>query len=279
VEYHLFYVRCPYDETSQDQNNGWNSVNFQSAIFKTHCIIMSSYTSDTFFDGKIKVMQSLTGYRFSIDAVLLAFHAGPQPGDKVLDLGTGCGIISMIMAVRVPDIKIFAIEVQPALANLAKVNVNQNQLEDRIEVMFTDMKLLKPEMTDGPADLIVCNPPYRKPGSGRINPAEQRAVARHEIKVTLNDILETTRRMLRTAGRFVTIYTAERIADIILGMRSERIEPKFMRMIHSRQELDAKLVLIEGVKEGRNGLVVAPPLIIYDDSGDYTKEVKPIFEP
>ncbi|UCD77002.1 MAG: tRNA1(Val) (adenine(37)-N6)-methyltransferase [Desulfobacterales bacterium] len=240
---------------------------------------MSSYTTDTFFDGKIQVMQSRAGYRFSIDAVLLAFHAGPRSGDKILDLGTGCGIISMIMAVRAPDIRIFAIEVQPELAGLAKANVNQNQLEDRIEVMLTDMKLLKPEMTDGPADLIVCNPPYRKPGSGRINPAQQRAVARHEIKVTLNDILETARRMLRTAGRFVTIYTAERATDVLLRMRSERIEPKFMRMIHSSQKADAKLVLIEGVKDGRAGLIVAPPLIIYDDNGAYTKEVKAMFEP
>jgi len=142
---------------------------------------MSSYTTDTFFDGKIQVMQSQAGYRFSIDSVLLAFHAGPRPGDKVLDLGAGCGIISLIMAVRAPDIRIFAIEVQTELAGLAEANVNQNQLEDRIEVIRMDMRLLKPEMTDGPADLIVCNPPYRRPGSGRINPAEQRAVARHEI--------------------------------------------------------------------------------------------------
>lgn len=240
---------------------------------------MSSYTTDTFFDGKIQVMQSQAGYRFSIDSVLLAFHAGPRPGDKVLDLGAGCGIISLIMAVRAPDIRIFAIEVQTELAGLAEANVNQNQLEDRIEVIHTDMRLLKPEMTDGPADLIVCNPPYRRPGSGRINPAEQRAVARHEIKVTLIDILETTRRMLRTAGRFVTIYAAERTTDILCRMRNAHIEPKFMRMIHSRQDADAKLVLIEGVKDGRPGLKVAPSLILYDNSGDYTKAVKPMFEP
>jgi tRNA1Val (adenine37-N6)-methyltransferase len=239
----------------------------------------SDYTTDTFFDGKIQVMQSRAGYRFSIDSVLLAFHAGARPGDKVLDLGAGCGIISLIMAVRAPDIRIFAIEVQTELAGLAEANVNQNRLEDRIEVMHTDMRLLKPEMTDGPADLIVCNPPYRRPGSGRINPAEQRAVARHEIKVSLNDILQTTRRMLRTAGRFATIYTAERTTDILYRMRSEHIEPKFMRMIHSSPDADAKLVLIKGVKDGKPGLRVAPSLILYDHNGDYTREVKPMFAP
>ena len=236
-------------------------------------------TTDTFFNGKIQVMQCRAGYRFSIDSVLLAFHSGPRPGNRVLDLGAGCGIVSLIMAVRAPDIRIFAVELQPELCGLADANVNQNRLGDRIQVMHMDMRLLKPKMTDGPADLIVCNPPYRRSGSGRLNPAEQRAVARHEIKVTLNDILETTRRMLRTAGRFVTIYTVERITDILVRMRSEHIEPKFLRMIHSTQDSDAKLVLIEGVKGGKPGLKVAPSLILYDKNGDYTQEVKPMFEP
>jgi tRNA1Val (adenine37-N6)-methyltransferase len=236
-------------------------------------------TTDTFFDGKIQVKQSRTGYRFSIDSVLLAFHADPRPGDKVLDLGAGCGIISLILACRAPEIRIFAVELQRELSGLAGANVNQNQLRDRIQVIHMDMRLLKPGITAGPVDLIVCNPPYRRPGSGRLNPVEQRAVARHEIKVTLNDILGTTRRMLRTAGRFVAIYTVERMADILVRMRSEHIEPKFMRMIHSTQDTDAKLVLIEGVKDGKPGLKVAPSLIIYDKNGDYTKEVQPMFEP
>ena len=240
---------------------------------------MVSYTTDTFFDGKIKVMQSRAGYRFSIDSVLLAFHAAPRPGDKVLDLGTGCGIISLIMAVREPGIKIFAVELQTELAGLAEANVRENLLANRIQVMQADMRLLKPNMTGGPADLIVCNPPYRRPGSGRINPAQQRAVARHEIKVSLIDILETARRMLRTAGRFAVIYSVERTTDILSCMRSEQIEPKTMRMIHATRDSEAKLVLIEGVKGARPGLKVAPSLIIYDDTGDYTEEVKPMFTP
>ena len=236
-------------------------------------------STDTFLDGKIQVMQSRKGYRFSIDSVLLAFHAAVRSGDKVLDLGAGCGILSLILAFRVPDIRIFAVELQSELARLAEANVYQNQLADRIHVMCTDMRSLKPKMADGPVDLIVCNPPYRKPGSGRINPAEQRAIARHEIKVTLGEILQTARRMLRTGGRFATVYTVERTADILCRMRSEQIEPKFMRMVHSTQGTDAKLVLVEGIKNGKPGLKVVPSLILYDNSGDYTKEVKRMFEP
>jgi tRNA1Val (adenine37-N6)-methyltransferase len=241
--------------------------------------MMSTFTTDTFFDGRIRVMQNRRGYRFSIDAVLLAYHAKPRAHQKVLDLGTGCGIISLIMASRRSDLEIYAVEVQRELADLADTNVHQNQLQDRIDVLCTDMKLLTLRMTSGPFDLIVSNPPYHKPGSGRINPDAQRAVARHEIKASLVDVLQTTRRLLRTAGRFVTIFTAERTTDILSQMRNEQIEPKILRMIHSNRNTDARLILIEGIKGGRPGLKIAPPLIVYDENGDYTAEVQQMFEP
>lgn len=239
---------------------------------------MSTFTTDSFFNGKIRVMQNRRGYRFSIDAVLLAYHAAPRAQEKVLDLGTGCGIISLIMASRCAGLEIYAVEVQTELADLADTNVHQNRLQDRIVVLCTDMKLLTLKMTSGPFDLIVSNPPYHRPGSGRINPDAQRAVARHEIKASLVDVLQTTRRMLRTAGRFVTIYTAERTTDILSQMRNENIEPKLLRMIHSNRDADAGLVLIEGLKGGRPGLKVAPPLFVYDEKGDYTAEVQQMFE-
>jgi len=240
---------------------------------------MSTFTTDSFFNGKIRVMQNRRGYRFSIDAVLLAYHAAPRAQEKVLDLGTGCGIISLIMASRCAGLEIYAVEVQTELADLADTNVHQNRLQDRIVVLCTDMKLLTLKMTSGPFDLIVSNPPYHRPGSGRINPDAQRAVARHEIKASLIDVLQTTRRMLRTAGRFVTIYTAERTTDILSQMHNENIEPKLLRMIHSNRDADAGLVLIEGLKGGRPGLKVAPPLFVYDEKGDYTAEVQQMFEP
>lgn len=241
--------------------------------------IMPHLTLDTFFNGKVRVMQNTTGYRFSIDSVLLAYHSVPRHGDKVLDLGTGCGIIPMLLVFRHPYITVYGAEVQSELAALAVSNVKENQMEDRITVLFSDMKLLRPTMTDGPVDLVVCNPPYRKPGSGRINPDKQRAVARHEVKVNLLEIIQTAHRMLRTAGKFITIYTAERTTDILAQMRMDDIEPKFLRMIHSRRNTDAKLILIEGIKGARQGLKIAPPVIVYDNQGDYTNEVKQMFKP
>ena len=240
---------------------------------------MTSYTTDTFFNGRLRIKQNQAGYRFSIDAVLLAYYARPQSGDKILDLGTGCGIIPLIMAYRLPDIRIYGVEVQAELAGLAVSNLKENRLQDRIKVMCTDMKLLKPKMTGGVVDLVVCNPPYRKNRSGRISPDEQRAVARHEIKADLSDVVQTARRMLRTAGRFVLIYAAERMTDILSQMRADRVEPKYIRMIHSDRDGEARMILVEGVKAGRPGLKIAPPLIIYDENGAYADEVQLMFRP
>jgi tRNA1Val (adenine37-N6)-methyltransferase len=240
---------------------------------------MKSKTPDTFLNGRIKVKQDHSGYRFSIDSIFLASHAEPRPGDKVLDLGTGCGIIPLILAYREPNLKIFGIEVQKELADIAGTNVEENHMGDIITVLCKDMKKLKNDMISGPVDLIVSNPPYRKPESGRINPDMQRAVARHEIKVSLNDITATVRRLLKTAGRFITIYSAERITDLLTHLRSAGIEPKFIRMIHSGVKTKAKLVLVEGVKNGRPGVKIGPPLIIYDENGTYTQEVDKMFLP
>ena len=240
---------------------------------------MTSYTTDTFFNGRIRLKQNQTGYRFSIDAVLLAHHTNPRPGDKVLDLGTGCGIIPLILAYRHRDISLYGVEVQTKLAGLAAFNVRENQLEDRITVFCKDMKLLNPIETGGAVDVVVCNPPYRKQGSGRINPDEERAIARHEIKADLCDVVKSARRMLRPAGRFVTIYTAERITDVLSQMRNDCMEPKYVRMIHSGRHTEAGLILVESVKDGRPGLKIAPPMVLYDEKGDYTEEVKKMFSP
>jgi tRNA1Val (adenine37-N6)-methyltransferase len=240
---------------------------------------MKSLTADSFFNSRIQVKQHRSGYRFSIDAVLLASHAKPGPEDTVLDLGTGCGIIPMILAYRNPGIEVYGIEVQTDLADIAALNITENGLDDQITVLCMDMKTLNLETTSEPVDLVVSNPPFRKAESGRINPNRQRAVARHEIKATLYDVVETGRRMLRTGGRFVMVYLAERMTDILTHMRTAGIEPKSIRTIHSGIETSAKLVLVEGKKGGRAGIKIGPPLIIYRKNGAYTDEVEKMFMP
>ena len=240
---------------------------------------MKPLTKDTFFNGRIKVKQDPCGYRFSIDSILLACHAKLRSGDKVVDLGTGCGIIPLILAYREPNLKIFGIELQKELADIASSNVEENHMGRTITILRKDLKELKNDMISGPVDLILSNPPYRKAESGRINPDIQRALARHEITVCLEDITKTVRRALRTAGRFISIYSAERITDLLTHLRTAGIEPKSLRMIHSGAKTEAKLVLVEGIKGGRPGVKIGSPLIIYDQKGAYTKEVEEMFLP
>ena len=240
---------------------------------------LASQTSDAFLGGKLIVKQEAGGYRFSIDAVLLAHHAHPRAGERVLDLGTGCGIIPLIMVNRHPGITVIGIEIQNELADLAISNVAANHMLDSIRVKCMDMRTLTPALIGGPADVAVCNPPYRRPNSGRLNSDQQRAIARHELKVSLIDILNTARRVLRTAGRFLTIYPAQRIAELLSQMNLTGIEPKFMRSIHSRTGEEAKLILVEGAKGTRAGTTIGPPLIIYAKDGGYSPEIQQMFEP
>ena len=240
---------------------------------------MKSLTTDTFFNGCIQVKQNRSGYRFSIDTVLLAWHTRTRPDDTVLDLGTGCGIIPIILAYRYPEIKVYGIEVQKDLADIAKLNIKENDMDDRVFIRCMDMKLLNHGITSGPVDLVVCNPPFRKARSGKINPDPQRAIARHEIKTTLQDVIKTAHTMLSTSGRFVIIYPAERMTDILSQMRTTGIEPKWIRMVHSEKDANAKLILIEGRKGARPALKIVPPLIIYRANGAYTDEVEKMFNP
>jgi tRNA1Val (adenine37-N6)-methyltransferase len=169
--------------------------------------------------------------------------------------------------------------VQKELAEIARRNVNDNAMPDRIVILQQDMKLLTAGMVAGPVDLVVCNPPYRRPHSGRLNPDRQKAVARHEISATLADVVDSARRILKTSGRFVTIYPAERLADVIAQMRTSRIEPKKLRMIHSDRYSGAKLVLVEGFNAVNPGMKILPPLFIYTRRGVYSKEVQKMFLP
>jgi len=240
---------------------------------------MESMTSDAFFNGKILIKQNKTGYRFSIDAILLASHVDTHPGDRVIDIGTGCGIIALMLAYRNPEIKVYGIEVQKSLSVLAAHNVKKNNMEDQIEIICADVKDLKKSAISGAADIVVCNPPYRKAKSGRVNPDNQRAFARHEIKITLPDVFETAGGLLRVSGKFIMIYPSERTADIIMHMRLSGIEPKYLRFIYSKKNAESKLVIVEGVKGGRPGAMIAPPLVIYHEDGTYSDEVGRMFVP
>jgi tRNA1Val (adenine37-N6)-methyltransferase len=236
-------------------------------------------TTDTFFNGRVSILQSTQGYRFSIDAILLAALPRPKPGDRIMDIGTGCGILSILLAYRNPDIQILGIELQDTLAKLAERNVTTNQMQNRITVFNHDIRNLKREMIGGAVDWIISNPPFRPAKSGRINPNAERAVARHEIHLKVHDLIHNAQKFLRTGGHFALIYPSERMVDLFYEMRAAGIEPKWIQSIHSRRGDVARLMLVKGRMRGNPGLKVAQPLTIYDEDGNYTKAIEQMMAP
>jgi tRNA1Val (adenine37-N6)-methyltransferase len=240
---------------------------------------MTTTTADAFFRGRIRVDQDRHGYRFSIDAVLLAAFCRLPSCRTIVDLGTGCGIIALILGYRYPRARIQAVEIQPALAEFARENARRNAMEERIAILQMDLRALTPRMVSGPVDAVVSNPPYHRERSGRVNPDEQRALARHEIALTLPELVQTARRLLKTGGRFLTIYPAERLAELLSRMGAERIEPKRVRAVHSGRSQAAKLILVEGIKGARPGVAVEAPLFLYKAGGGYTPELRKMLAP
>jgi tRNA1Val (adenine37-N6)-methyltransferase len=215
-------------------------------------------TLDSFLNGELRIIQSRRGYRFSVDALLLAEFVSIKAEDFVVDLGAGCGIISLFLAVRKKPGFIVGIELQQQLASQAQRNIALNELGEKITVIRGDLRRLP--LAGGVADVVVCNPPFRQARSGRINPAAIKAIARHEISATPDAILAAGKALLKRGGRLALIYPATRLTEILTRMRAEGLEPKRLQIIFPDSASQAKLALIEGRLQGRSGLKILPPL-------------------
>jgi len=227
--------------------------------------ILPDESIDDFMDGNLRLIQSRIGYRFSIDAVLLSEFATVKQDDVVVDLGAGCGIIPLMLLSKKPVGYAYGLEIQWGLAYQTARNAVLNGFSGRMSVIMGDIR--NPPLSASCANVVVCNPPYRRKDSGRINPDQQRAIARHEILASLDDILNTTKRILKPKGRLAMIYPVERLNDLMIKMRNLDMEPKRLRMIYPGMESDAKLAMIEAFLGGKAGLKVLPPLL---DQGDYS---------
>jgi tRNA1Val (adenine37-N6)-methyltransferase len=237
----------------------------------------SDETVDEILGGRLRIIQKRRGYRFSIDSLLLAHFVRLRQGDDLLDLGTGSGVLALILADRHRCGKALGIEIQEELAAMAARSAAINDLAGRVEIRPGDLR--RPETICPPCafDAVVFNPPYRRLGSGRTNPDPQKAVARHEIEGGATEFIAAAAHALREGGRVYTIYPAMRMVEILCRMRSSKIEPKRIRVVHSRPGGAGVFVLVEGVMRGREELAVLPPLFIYGEGGGYTAEMSAIF--
>ncbi len=232
---------------------------------------------DDLMRSGLKIIQSDSSFAFSMDAVLLAHFATIKKGDRVCDLGTGSGVIPLLLSARRPLGELVGLEIQGAVAEMAERSIALNGLSQLIQIIHLDLKMAPDQLGSHQFDLVVSNPPYAPRGAGIVNPAEPKAIARHEIHCTLSDILTVAKRLLKPNGRFAMVHRPTRLAEIIAGMREVGIEPKRMRLVYPKLDQRPNMLLIEGLKGGRPEMIVEPPLVVYQPDGEYTPELLQIY--
>ena len=226
----------------------------------------------------LKIIQNKDGFCFGIDSVLISdFAKDMRKGSTVLDLGTGTGIISILLSKKQDNLKIYGIEIQEDVAEMASRSVRLNNLQDSISIINDNLKNLGNHFQPNSIDVIVTNPPYKKNNTGLKNDDYRNLVSRHEIECTLEDIISISKKLLKDKGEIYMINRAERLVDIVSCMRNYKLEPKVIRFVHSKQNEKPNLVLIKAVKNAGEFLKIEKPLVVYRDDGEYTDEILEIY--
>ncbi|MGM0394078.1 MAG: tRNA1(Val) (adenine(37)-N6)-methyltransferase [Thermodesulfobacteriota bacterium] len=233
---------------------------------------MAAYTVDTLFDPPLVLCQPETGYRFSLDPVILAGHILPEPGQTVMDIGCGCGIISLILASRHPGIRVIGIDIQKPLAHLAEKNTTANRLDARVKIVHQDVRTLTRADIPLPIDRVVSNPPYGKTGAGRLSPDPGRALARHELTLDIPALAAAADAFLSPGGHLHLILPASRIQDLTPALKHTGFGVKWLRRIHFHPRGRADRVILCAVKAVKATACVCPPLYLYHADGSPTQE-------
>ena len=224
-----------------------------------------------------KIIQDPDRFCFGMDAVLLSGFARAKEGDRVLDLGTGTGIIPILMEAKTCAAHLSGLEIQPDSADMARRSVKLNGLEEKIEIVTGDIK--EAVSLFGPAsfDVVTCNPPYMTEHHGLTNPGAPKAIARHELLCTLEDVISQAGRLLKPGGNFYMIHRPFRLADIFVLLRQYKIEPKRMKLVYPFVDKEPNMVLIEANRGGRPRMTVEKPMIVYKEPGVYTDEIYEVY--
>lgn len=223
--------------------------------------------------GGYEIIQDPGRFCFGMDAVLLSAFAKVKTGEFVLDLGTGTGILPILLAAKTNGKHFTGLEIQPDSADMARRSVIHNQMEERVAIVEGDIKEASSIFGADSMDVITTNPPYMIGGHGLANPESAKAIARHEVLCTLDDILRESAKILKPKGRFYMVHRPFRLAEILNGMSRVGIEPKSMRLVHPYIEKEPNMVLVEGIRGAKPRMTIEPPLIVYEKDGTYTQEI------
>ncbi len=229
---------------------------------------------------QLTLHQPRRGYRFSLDAFLLADFVlpGAHLHQPILDLGTGCGVVALLLARRFAHARLVGLELQTELVTFAQRNAVRNGLGHRVDMVCADARTLPSLVSAGGFGTVVCNPPYRRVGQGRLNPNGSRAMARHEVALTLAQLLDAARHALTRRGLLVMIYHPSRLAELCVELERTGLGLRRLRLIHPKPQAAASMVLVEAVCGGRDALEVLPPLCIGNASGRYMAEMQAIYQ-
>ena len=230
----------------------------------------------------MKIIQNKNGFCFGIDSVLLSdFAKEIKNGAKCVDLGTGTGILGILLCAKTNLSQIIGIEIQEEVAEMANRSIILNNLENKFKIININLKEIKNNkinyLEKNSFDYIITNPPYKKLNTGKINENEKKLISRHEITASLDDFIEVANYLLKDKGTIFMVHRPERLADIIEKMRKEKIEPKEIKFVYPKINEEPNLILIKGVKNAKPFLKINKPLYIYNEDGSYTDEILKIY--
>ena len=224
-----------------------------------------------------RIIQKKKGFCFGMDAVLLSGFAQVKEGEVAVDLGTGTGIIPILLEAKTKGKHFTGLEIQKEVAEMAERSVRLNHLEDRVDIVRGDIKEASRLFGKASFDVVTSNPPYMNDNHGLKNPDLPKAIARHEVFCTLDDVCREASLLLKTGGRFYMVHRPHRLAEIITALKNYKLEPKRMKLVHPFIDKDANMVLIEAVRGGKSMMKVEAPIIVYQKPGVYTQEIYDIY--
>jgi tRNA1(Val) A37 N6-methylase TrmN6 len=244
---------------------------------ETEILLRPGERLDDLHRNNYKIIQNTNKFCFGMDAVLLSGFAKVMPGDKVLDLGTGTGIIPILLEAKTKGEHYTGLEIQEESADMAKRSVAINKLEDKVDIIVGDIKEASVIFGRASFDVVTSNPPYMNSNHGIVNPGEAKAIARHEILCTLDDVIREASRVLKPGGRFYLVHRPFRLVEIISTLTEYKLEPKRMKLVHPYIDKEPNMVLIECMKGAKSMIKIEAPLIVYKEPNIYTDEIYNIY--